>query len=187
MMLRRFLCMAWVALMLGTAVTYGRAQTGDHDPLNNKEVDEMRESADFPDKRIELLVKFARVRVSSIEQLRSTAKGAEDRPAQIHDLLQDFSSLLDELDDNVEVYTKHRADMRKGLKLLIEAISEWQLKLRNLKEQSAPDDLAQYSFVLANTTDALQDSAESARTALQQQNELAKRKELQKVYSERKD
>ena len=29
------------------------------DPLNEKEVDEMRESADWPDKRLELMVKFA--------------------------------------------------------------------------------------------------------------------------------
>lgn len=177
---------AWFALFVVVLPVYCFAQARDHDPLTAKEIDEMRESADYPDKRIELLVKFARLRINSIDELRS-GKGVKDRPTQIHDLLQDFSSLLDELDDNVDVYTKHRADMRKGLKLLIEAISEWQLKLRNLKEQSPPEELDQYSFVLANATDALQDSAQSAREALQEQNEMAKRKELNKVYTERKN
>jgi hypothetical protein len=42
---------------------------------------------------------------------------------QIHDLLQDFSSLLDEIDDNVDMYASHKTDMRRGLNLLIEADS----------------------------------------------------------------
>ncbi len=51
----------------------------------------MRESADFPDKRLELMINFARARMASIDQLRADAKNAKDRPMQIHDLLQDFS------------------------------------------------------------------------------------------------
>ncbi len=50
------------------------------------------------------------------------------------------------------MYASHKTDMRKGLKLLIEADSEWALKLRGLKEQSPPEELEQYSFVLANAT-----------------------------------
>ena len=64
------------------------------------------------------------------------------------------------------MYASHKADMRKGLKLLIEADSEWQLQLRQLKEQSPPEELEQYSFVLTNATDAVDDSAESARETL---------------------
>ena len=104
---------------------------------------------------------------------------------QIHDLLEDFSSLLDEIDDNVDMYASHKADMRKGLMLVIEANSEWQLKLRRLKEQSPPEELDQYSFVLANATDAVSDSGDDTRKELQEQNELAKQKKLTKIYSER--
>ena len=145
----------------------------------------MREMADYPDKRLELMIKFARARMTAIDQLRANAKSAKDRPMQIHDLLQDFSALLDEIDDNVDMYASHKTDMRKGLKLLIEADSEWQLKLRGLKEQSPPEELEQYSFVLTNASDAVKDSAETARKELQEQNELAKDKKLNKVYSER--
>jgi flagellar hook-basal body complex protein FliE len=94
---------------------------------------------------------------------------------------------VDEIDDNVEMYAAHKTDMRKGLKLLIEADSEWQLKLRSLKEQSPPEELEQFSFVLANTVDSVKDSAASARETLQSQLELAKEKKLNKVYSERTD
>ena len=127
----------------------GNSMAQRRDPLNEKEVDEMRESADWPDKRLELMVKFTRERMTAIEQLQAGGKNAKDRPMQIHDLLEDFTALLDEIEDNVDMYASHKADMRKGLTLLIEANSEWQLKLRRLKEQSPPEELEQYSFVLS--------------------------------------
>lgn len=173
-----------VALLFG-CVSYGAQQR--RDPLNEKEVDEMRESADLPDKRLELMVKFIRARMTAIDQLRTNGKTAKDRPMQIHDLLEDFTALLDEIEDNVDMYGSHKADMRKGLTLLVEANSEWQLQLRRLKEQSPPEELNQYSFVLTNATDAVKDIADDAREELQSQNELAKQKKLTKVYSERPD
>jgi hypothetical protein len=69
--------------------------------------------------------------------------------------------------------------------LLVEANSEWQLQLRRLKQQSPPEELDQFSFVLANATDAVGDIGDDARQELQQQNELAKQKKLTKIYSER--
>lgn len=172
------------SLLLGGAVHV----TAQHrDPLNAKEVDEMRESADWPDKRLELMVKFTRARMTEIDQLRTNAKTAKDRPMQIHDLLEDFTSLLDEIEDNVDMYGSHKADMRKGLTLLVEANSEWQLQLRRLKEQSPPEELDQFSFALTNATDAVNDIAGDARQELQEQNELAKQKKLTKIYSERSD
>jgi hypothetical protein len=85
------------------------------------------------------------------------------------------------------MYGSHKTDMRKGLKLVIEADSEWQLQLRKLKEQSPPAELEQYSFVLTNAIEAVKDIGDSARKELQAQNELAKEKKLIKVYSERPD
>ena len=182
---RRILYAMFLILGLGFCARNSAAQR--RDPLNEKEVDEMRESADWPDKRLELMVKFARGRMAAIEQLQANGKNAKDRPMQIHDLLEDFTSLLDEIEDNVEMYASHKADMRKGLTLLVEANSEWQLKLRRLKEQSPPEELDQYSFVLANASDAVTDMGDDTRKELQEQNELAKQKKLTKVYSERKD
>lgn len=182
---RRTGCAIFLLTLLFAFIGHAAAQK--RDPLNEKEVDEMRESADWPDKRLELMVKFARARMTAIDQLRANGKTAKDRPMQIHDLLEDFTSLMDEIQDNVDMYSSHKADMRKGLTLLVEANSEWQLQLRRLKEQSPPEELDQYSFVLTNATDAVKDMADDTRQELQEQNELAKQKKLTKIYSERPD
>ncbi len=186
-MFRRSTLLTLLVLLFCWGAVRVTAQTRERDPLNEREVDEMRDTADFPDKRLELMIKFARARITQIEGLRVDLSLGKDRPPQIHDLLQDFTTLVDEIDDNIDMYASHKTDMRKGLKLLIEADSEWQLKLRSLKEQSPQEELEQYSFVLANAGDAVKDSAESARETLQEQVELAKDKKLNKVYSERAD
>lgn len=174
----------WVVLLTCSFSSFLSAQ--HRDPLTEKEVDQMRESADYPNQRLAFMVGFARARLVAIDKVQAD-KTAKDRPLQIHDLLQDFTSLLDEIDDNVDLYAAHKTDIRKGLTLVIEGSSEWQLKLRTLKQQSPPEELDQYSFVLANASDAASDTADSARKELQEQNQLAKEKKLNKVYSERKD
>jgi hypothetical protein len=174
------------ALLLSFSST-GHSQVKTRDPLTEQEVDQMRETADFPDKRIELMIGFARARMKSIEDLYSGGKIPPDRPAKIHDLLQDFLALLDEIDDNIDMYGSHKTDMRKGLKLLIEADSEWQLQLRRLKEQSPPEELQQYAFLLSNIKDAVNESAQNSRETLQEQNKLAADKQLNKVWTERKN
>jgi hypothetical protein len=172
-------------LMCATPIAF--AQKNTRDPMTDAEIDQMREAADYPNKRLELMVKFAKERISMIDLVRTDSDSAATRPKQIHDLLQDFITLLDETDDNIDMYESHFADMRKGLKLVIEANSEWQLKLRQLKEQTPPEELQQFSFVLANAVDTVADSSKSARETLEEQNKLAAEKKLTKDYSERKD
>lgn len=176
-----------VSLCLLLLVCAAAAQHKNRDPLTDKEVDQMRETADYPNKRIELMIGFARERLNSIDRLRADPKAAASRPRQIHDLLEDFLTLLDEIDDNIDMYSSHKADMRKGLKLLIEADSEWQLQLRQLKQQSPPLELEQYAFALTDASEALNASADDARETLQEQNELAKENKLNKDWTERKD
>jgi hypothetical protein len=174
------------ALVASTLAMPAWAQRKERDPLTDAEVDQMRESADLPNKRLELLVKFARERMFYLESAQSDT-ASPSKTKQIHDLLQDFIAILDEIEDNIDMYGSHNADMRKGLKLVIEADSEWQLKLRQIKEKSPPEELQQYSFVLINATDTVGDSAATARETLQEQNKLAAEKKLVKDYSERKD
>jgi hypothetical protein len=181
---------SWLAaliVLLGCFTPSTRAQTSKRDPLNDAEVDQMREAADYPNKRLELMVRFAKERIAMIELLEPDSESAATRPKQIHDYLEDFITLLDEIDDNIDMYQSHKTDMRKGLKLLIEANSEWQLKLRQLKEKAPPAELEQYSFALANAVDTVADSGKNARENLQEQNTLAAEKKLNKDYSERKD
>ena len=179
----------WLAalLMFLSLASLTPAQTNKRDPMTDAEVDQMREAADYPNKRLELMVRFAKERIAMIELLQPDAESTATRPKQIHDYLEDFISLLDEIDDNIDMYQSHQTDMRKGLKLVIEADSEWQLKLRQLKEKAPPAELDQYSFALSNAVDTVADSAKNARENLQEQNTLAQQKKLNKDYSQRKD
>ena len=76
----------WFALLTCCLAPFTAAQR--RDPLNDKEIDEMRESADYPDKRLELMVGFARARMASIAAASaSTPRAPRIVPLQIHDLL----------------------------------------------------------------------------------------------------
>ena len=73
----------------------GWTQGKGRDPLTDAEVDQMREAADFPNKRLDLLVKFARERVFEIESAQSESAGTA-KTKTIHDTLQDFIFILDD-------------------------------------------------------------------------------------------
>jgi hypothetical protein len=179
--------LATLVLCLASLASPNWGQTSKRDPMTDAEVDQMREAADYPNKRLELMVRFAKERIAMIELLQPDSESTATRPKQVHDYLEDFTALLDEIDDNIDMYQSHQTDMRKGLKLVIEADSEWQLKLRQLKEKAPPAELEQYSFVLSNAVDTVADSAKNARENLQEQNTLAQQKKLNKDYSQRKD
>jgi hypothetical protein len=153
------------------------------DPLNPKEVDELREAKQMPNKRIELLVKYAKARMLAIQQVFADPK-LSDRPQQIHDLLEDFNFLTDELDDNLDMYTREKADFRKSLKLAVEAYSDWQIKLRTIKETAKPEELKQFSFSLETAIENVNAGADSTRELLAEQ-EAAKAKKKDKSDKEK--
>ena len=72
------------------------------DPLTTAESDQLRALASEPYKRLKLYVKFTSARLDSIEQLRSDPKSAEGRGRKIHDLLEDFTAIIDEINDNLD-------------------------------------------------------------------------------------
>lgn len=151
---------------------------GTRDPLNDKEVDQLREAAQDPKKRIELLISFAQARLLAIQQLRSDPKLEKDRAANIHDLLEDFSTLVDQLDDNLDMYARQAADLRKPLKKVIEAGTNWQLQLRGLKEAPAANEEAtkeakKYDFVLETAMESVNGTLDDARDLLEQQDRRA--------------
>jgi methyl-accepting chemotaxis protein len=155
----------------------------DRDPLTSAETDQLREAAQLPNKRLKLVLQFARARMATIEQLRSDPRLAADRGKQIHDLLQDVGNIVDELDDNIENYATRKADIRKALKDIIEGVSEMQLKLRTIKESATGDaakEAREYSFVLESATESVNGLADTARETMDEQAKLAKDKQLQK-------
>ena len=152
-----------------------------HDPLTGTEIDQIRDTSWEPKLRLPLYVQFARARLVKLEQMRSDPK-TTDRAQQTHDLLDDFQQLYDELNDNIDTYVDRRDDIRKPLKIVIDADTEFQAKLRALKDAAgvSPKEAQQYEFVLTNAIESVDSAAEDHRKLLTDQEEQAKHKKLNK-------
>ena len=148
-----------------------------HDPLDKDEINQLRDAMLEPDDRLKLYVSFARDRMTKLEQMRADPK-TTDRPQKTHDLLQDFLSIYDELNDNVDMYVGRKDDIRKPLKLVIEADTEFQAKLRALKDAAHTDaaESKQYEFLLTNAIETVDSSADDHRSTVPEVEEYVKRK-----------
>jgi hypothetical protein len=154
-----------------------------HADLAPAEVDQLRDSMMEPDTRLKLYVKFARARVDALDQVRSDPKvSAADRPSQIHDKLQDFLDIYDELNDNIDMYVDRKDDIRKPLKVVMEADTEFQTKLKAFQDSlaSSKENTKPFEFVLSNTLDTLNDSVEDHKKLMQEQEEAAKNRKKHK-------
>ena len=151
------------------------------DPLNQLEIDQLRDAMLDPDERLKLYVKFARDRMTAMEQMRANPK-TTDRGLQTHDLLQDFLTIYQELDDNVDMYVGRKNDIRKPMKLVLEADTEFQSKLRALKDaaNADPKEASQYEFLLSDSLETVDSSAEDHRKTLATVEEYMKQKKKKK-------
>lgn len=159
---------AAIVLLLLSVSTISAAQR-TRDPLNDKEVDILRDFAQEPTKRMQALVKFARARMAVVDQIRTNQKIASEQADKISEVLEDFAYIVDEIDDNLDSYNSKGEDLRKALRGIIEANTEFQLKLRTIKETSSPEQLKLYGFALESATDSVNASADSARAMLDDQ------------------
>lgn len=170
-------CACIAALLL-----FPSAEAQKHrDPLTGPEIDKIRDASWEPQQRLALYVQFARDRLTKLEQMRSDPK-TTDRPQQTHDLLDDFSLLYDELNDNIDTYVDRRDDIRKPLRQIIAADTEFQAKLLALKDAAGvkPAEYRQYEFVLTTAMDTIKSSVDDHRKLLADQEDEAKRKKLNK-------
>ncbi len=166
------------------------AQLGGREPLNQKEIDELREVAQEPEKRLKLMAEFARARLATIDQLRGDPRFAADRGPRVHDLLEDFTKLVDEMGDNIDDYSDRKEDLRKALKLVIQADTEFQLKLRTLKDQGPGagagakpgTETGDYTFALENAVESVNLSLDDSRKLLAEQ-EITFKEEKKKKKS----
>jgi hypothetical protein len=145
------------------------------DPFTQAEINQIRDASWEPQQRLALYVKFARARLVGLEQMRSDPK-AKNRALQTHDRLDDFVLIYDELNDNIDTYVDRKDDIRKPLKVIIDADTEFQAKLRALKDAAnvPAQEASQYEFVLSNALETLDTSAEDHRKLLTEQAEAAK-------------
>jgi len=176
----RFFRASICAGLVGLTVTAASAQR-HRDPFTPPEIDQIRDASWQPDQRLALYVKFARARLVDMEEMRNNPK-TKDRGQQTHDILDDFLLIYDELNDNIDTYIGRKNDIRKPLKMIIDADTEFQAKLLALRDAAnvSPEEAKRYEFALANALDTLNASADDHRKLLEEQQEAAKHKKFAK-------
>lgn len=170
--LRKFAPLALGWMLLSSAWAQTR-----RDPLNPLEQDQLRDAAQEPADRLKLYIQFSRARLSSLEQMRADPK-TTDRAQQTRDRLQDFLDVYDELNDNIDTFVDRKADLRKPLKAIIEADTEFQARLRALKNSADAnkDEARQYDFLLTSVVETVDSSVQDHRQLLSEQEEAFKHK-----------
>src|SRR5215468_1952067 len=165
-----------LVLVLLMAIAPARAQRRS-DPLTQDEIDLLRDSAIEPEPRMKLYVQFARSRLVKLEQMRADPK-VTDRPAQTHQMLEDFLAVYNELNDNLDNFEGRRADLRKAMRFVIEGDTEFQAKLRALKDDvsASKEDVNQYQFILSDTLETVDNSTAEHRKLQADEEEMWKRK-----------
>jgi hypothetical protein len=169
-------CVCVVLLLAGGSVA--RAQR-HREPLTQSEIDQIRDASWEPKQRLTLYVQFTRARLVKLEEMRSDPK-TKDRARQTHNMLDDFLLLYEELNDNIDTYVDRKDDIRKPLKIVIDADTEFQAKLRALKDAAdvPAEESRQYEFVLTDILDTVDTSAQDHRKLLVDQEDAAKHKKL---------
>ena len=169
-----------VLLLILLTGTLALAQRRE-DPLSYEEINQLRDTALEPDLRMKLYVEFARTRLVNLEQMRANPK-TTDKGEQTHKMLEDFLSVYDELDNNLDNFAGRKADLRKALQAVMAGDTEFQAKLRALKDSAAakPEEVKEYEVLLSDAIDTVDSSADDHRKLYTEQVEYFKKKKTDK-------
>lgn len=106
--------------------------------LSDSEVEQVRDSRLNPSECVLLFVKFLDLRIQEIQDLYSKPR-QPGREQDTHDLVVQFTSIADELSDNLDDYGSRRIDIRKALPKLVSATERWSSALKSPPENSTYD------------------------------------------------
>ena len=109
------------------------AQRRDGSTLSEAEVEQLRDSAYVPSDRIVVFVRILDTRLHALQELLGKPRrpGRED---DLHELMEQFSAISDELNDNLDDYETRHRDIRRPLPKLLEATERWSSGLRSLPD-----------------------------------------------------
>ncbi len=98
--------------------------------LSEGEVEKLRDTAYYPPERVLAFIAFLDQRTREIDRL-GTGTRRPGREQDIDDQMQQFASIADDLDDNLDEYDKHHRDIRKILPKLVAATERWGTALKS--------------------------------------------------------
>jgi hypothetical protein len=143
------------------------AQKQKREPLTETQIEKIAEAGVDPNARIALYTQYLNEHADAIKSL-TNRKVSEARAGRLNDELEDFTALMDELGDNLDLYTDRKADVRKSLQALTEAAPRWQGILRALAGEPG------FNLARKEAIESGEDLSGQAKRLLQEQNDYFK-------------
>ena len=151
------------------------------DFLTGDEIDQIRLIQE-PNERLKLYMLFAKQRVDQIDSLLKREKPG--RSALVHDLLDDFTKIIEAADTVADDAIRRKIALDEGLMAVIKSERAFADRLGQVKA-AAPKDLARYELVLDTAVDTLTDSIEIAQADIKDRStKIATREENEKKERE---
>jgi hypothetical protein len=153
------------------------------DFLTADEVDQVR-LVQEPNARLQLYMHFAKQRIDQVDSLLKREKPG--RSALLHDLLDEFTKIIEAADTVADDAIKRKVALDEGLMAVIKAERGFADRLTKIKD-SPPKDIARYELVLETAIETTTDSLEIAQSdikdrstqlATREQNERKERESL---------
>jgi hypothetical protein len=135
-------------------IVAGMLPSATRDFLTAEEIDQVR-AAQEPNLRVQLYLKFAQQRIAQLNQLLSRERAG--RSALAHDLLEDYTGIIEALDTVADDALRRKVDIGTGMAIVVPGEREMLTQLKKI-EDSEPADLARYEFVLKDAIDVTEDS-----------------------------
>ena len=130
--------------------------------LSDGEVEQLREVAYYPSDRIILFIKLLDARNKSRQDLFSKPR-KPGREQDTHDLLEQFTAIADELNDNLDDYRPRHRDIRKALPKLVDATERWSSNLKS------PPDNETYNVSRRLALETIRDLHDQATQLIEEQ------------------